>query len=161
MANPLAEGIYPCVVTSASYGEDDKQQITIQVNLTFTDGPNKGRFATYSDQVNTKSALYISRSLKTIGWQGKSLKTLAEDVTAFIASPAAGKTTAEVKHILIKNGKRAGEIWDKVNSLGRGPRALKAPTHGNLADAESALADAMRLDGAADADEAADDRIPF
>ncbi len=142
----LAEGIYPCVVTSASYGEDAKTHaIKVQVNVTFTDGPSKGRFATYEDEINNKSALYVARSLKSIGWKGK-LTDLPSDVAAFVAATG-GKTTAEVKHIPIKNGARAGQIWDKVNSLGRGPRPLKEATGAGLSDAMSALNEAMALDG--------------
>lgn len=157
----LAEGIFPVVVTSASYGEDDKGQIAVHVGVTFTDGPSKGQSGTYSDQVNNKSALYIGRSLKAIGWQGRTLSSLSDDVQKYIAN-SGGRTTAEVKHIPIKNGPRAGQIWDKINSLGRGPKPLKQPTHATLADAESALAAAMRLD--ADDEPAAvedDSRIPF
>lgn len=156
--NLLAAGIWPAVVLNATYGETDKHAMNVQINIRFTDGPNKDRLATYEDEVNNKSAPYVVRSLKSIGWKGPKLDTLADDVQKFIAATG-GATTAEVKHIPIRNGKRAGEIWDKVNSIGRGPRVLKKPSSGTIAEVESVLASALAADSGDD--DANDDRIPF
>lgn len=176
----LEAGIYPVVVNDATYG-DDRGVIKVQVNVTFTDGPNKGRFGTYEDDVNNKSGPYITRSLKAIGWSGKPdangnlLGNLASDVQAW-REKTGGKTTAEVKHIEIKRGKRYEEwvaagapeddrpIWGKINALGRGPKPLAAPTASSLADANEALANALALDGGSDSaggGSVSDDEIPF
>src|SRR6185312_16608239 len=157
----LAEGIWGCTVLSASFGENDKGIGQVQVNVRFDDGPSAGRQATYQDEVNAKSALYIGRSCKAIGWTGRDLTTLTADAKAWIEKTG-GKSTAEVKHIPIKNGKRAGEIWDKVNSIGRGAKPLAPPKQATLADANDAMRRAMADDGGApEPGTVDDDSMPF
>jgi hypothetical protein len=160
----LAEGIWPCLVLGAEAGDIDGK-IKARVNVKIEDGPSKGRFCTYEDEVNARSSLYIGRSLKAVGWQGKSLTTVKDDCAKWITETG-GKSTVEVKHIEVKNGKRAGEIWDKPNSIGRGPKPMKAPGGETLADADEAMRRAMQEDGGAPPDDdvphaAAGDDIPF
>jgi hypothetical protein len=159
----LAEGIWPCTVFSAAFGEDDKGSPQVQINVRIDEGPSAGRVCTYEDQVNARSALYISRSCKAVGWRGD-LTKLKEDAAAWIEKTG-GKSTVEIKHIEIKTGKRAGQIWDKPNSIGRGPRVLNAPTQERLSDANEAMRRAMADDGGAPPDDVphAGDRddIPF
>ncbi len=152
-----AQGIWPCDVLSATAGEDDKGAINVQINVRISDGPDKGQLCTYEDTINNKSALYIARSCKAVGWNGGNVNTLAADVQKWIAATG-GKSTVEIKHIEIKNGKRAGQIWDKPNSIGRGPRVLKAPTDENLTDANDAMRAALEADGGGAVD---DENIPF
>jgi hypothetical protein len=167
MANLLAEGIWPCTILSGTSGEDDRKMLIARINVLFDDGPNKGRTGTYEDKIDARSALYVSRSCKAVGWNGKSIATLAADIDAWIKKTG-GKSTAEVKHIPIKNGKRAGEIWDKINSIGRGPRPLNGAGADTLSDADAALRAAMQADGAEPAEDdvphvasVPDDQIPF
>ncbi len=144
----LAEGIWPCIALSASFGEDDRGSPQVQINVRIDDGPSKGRQCTYDDQVNAKSALYVSRSCKAVGWKGVDLQTLKADVAAWIEKTG-GKTTVEVKYLAITKGKRAGETWDKVNSIGRGARVLGEATPDRLNDANEAMRAAMAADGGA------------
>jgi hypothetical protein len=159
----LEEGIWPCTVLSAEAGEIDGK-IKARVNVKIDDGPSKGRFCTYEDEVNARSSLYIGRSLKNVGWQGKSLATVKDDCVKWIAETG-GKSTVEIKHIPIKNGKRAGEIWDKPNSIGRGPKPMRAPGGDALSDADEAMRRAMAEDGGAPPDDEppppSTDDIPF
>lgn len=162
-----AEGIWECDVLGASAGADDKGVPNVQINVRITSGPSSGTPCTYEDRVDGKSALYVGRSLRAVGWKGVTLKTVKEDVDAWIAS-SGGKSTVEIKHIEIKNGKRAGEIWDKPNSIGRGPRVLKPLENDLLSDADEALRRAAEAEGAAPNDDdvphAADadpDSLPF
>jgi hypothetical protein len=174
MANVLEEGIWPCQVLGATHGEDDRQSIVVRINVKFTEGPNKGRLATYEDQVNAKSSLYIGRSCKAVGWKGRSLTTLQADAEEWIERTG-GASTAEVRHVPIKKGKkydawvadgRIGNapVWDKINSIGRGPKPLSAPSSDALADAEEAMRRAMEEDGGPPDDDVphpAGDDIPF
>lgn len=148
----MAEGIWSCVVLGATFGEDDKGSPQVQINVKIDDGPDKGRGCTYEDQVNVKSAPYIARSCKAVGWQGGDLLTLKADCAKWIAATG-GKSTVEIKHIQIKNGKRAGEVWDKPNSIGRGPRVLKDVSRSTLADANEAMQMAMEADRGDDLEE--------
>lgn len=160
MATLLAEGIFPCTVTSATFGENDKGIPQVQINVRIDGGPSAGRNCTYEDQVNAKSALYVSRSCRAAGWKGERLEDLRDDVQAWIAETG-GKTTVEIKYVEIRRGKKydawveAGckpedkPLWDKVNSLGRGARPLREPSAENLQDANEAMRQAMRDDGVA------------
>jgi hypothetical protein len=141
----LEEGIWPCTVLSANSGQDDKGAPQVQISVRIDDGPSKGRQCTYEDQVNNKSAPYVGRSCKAVGWKGNSLVTLHDDCEAWITSTG-GKSTVEIKHLEIKTGKRAGQIWDKPNSIGRGPRVLKEMDQRNLADADEVLRNALNAD---------------
>jgi hypothetical protein len=171
--NELAEGTWPCTVISGEAGETKPGVVVARITVRFDDGPSKGRTGTYEDEVNAKSALYVSRSMKAVGWTGKSIGTFAGDVAAWIARTG-GKSTAEVKHIEIKRGKQYDKwvaegcpeekrpIWDKVNSIGRGPRALAAPKPSTLVDADDALRAAMIADGTeADSEPVATEEAPF
>ena len=144
----LAEGNWGCTVLSASFGETDKGVPRVQINVRIEDGPSAGRQTTYEDEVNAKSALYISRSCKAVGWKGIDLDTLKVDAAAWIAA-SGGKTTAEIKHIPIRNGKRAGETWDKCNSIGRGAKPLAAAKPETRNDANEAMRRAMAEDNSA------------
>lgn len=143
------EGIWSCDVLSAAFGEDDRGAPQVQINVRITDGPDKGQLAAYEDQVNTKSAPYVARTCKAVGWVGIDIRTLAEDVASWIEKTG-GQSTVEIKHLQIRSGKRAGEIWDKVSSIGKGPRVLKQVSSEMADDVNRALAEAD--DG---------ERIPF
>lgn len=165
----LAAGNFPFKVTSASFGSDERGVPVVQINGTFTEGPNAGRTTTYQDEVNAKSAIYISRSCKAVGWCGRELETLAADTEAWIKKTG-GATTAEIRHILLKRGKKydkwqddhakwvdAGRpegkepkspYWDKCNSIGFGAKPLVAPKKDVLDDANDAMRRAMEADGA-------------
>ena len=173
---PKAEGMWPCTVLGATRGEDGGQ-IVVRINVKIDDGPDKGKLATYEDTVNTKSSIYIARTCRAVGWSGRSLDTLTADVDAWIKATG-GKSTVEVKHLPIKKGKKydkwvadgckKGEepIWDKVQSLGRGPKPLAEPTKTTLSDADEAMRQALADDGVeVSVDDvphsADDDRLPF
>lgn len=147
-----AEGIFPCTVLFANYGEDPRRAgVTgVQISVKIDDGPDKGACCTYEDEVTHKSALYITRSCQAIGWKGgpggDDLNTLKADVDAWVKATG-GKSTVEIKHLLIKTGKNAGKTWDKVNSIGRGPKPLRAATGEAHSDAREAVRAAMALDG--------------
>lgn len=162
----LAEGIWPAVALYAKYGGDDDVP-RVQITAKISDGPNKGAHVTYEDEVNNRSALYIQRSCRAVGWRGVSLTSLKDDVAAWIEKTG-GETSVEVKHIEIKKGKNLGKIWAKPNSIGRGPRALKPLSQERISDADEAMRRAMELDGATggtpppdDVPPAGDDDIPF
>ena len=174
---PKAEGMWPCTVLGATRGEDGGQ-IVVRINVKIDDGPDKGKLATYEDTVNTKSSIYIARTCRAVGWSGRSLDTLTADVDAWIKATG-GKSTVEVKHIEIKKGRkydkwvadgRRGDppVWDKVQSLGRGPKPLAAPTKEAANDADEAMRQALADDGVEvpvpvdDVPHSADDdRLPF
>lgn len=168
----LAEGIFECTVLSASFGDDDRSIPSVQINVRFDAGPNQGRTTTYQDDVNAKSALYVGRSCKAVGWKGKALETLKADADAWIKATG-GKSTAEIKHVLIGRGKKFDEwvaggrkgpqpIWDKCNAIGRGAKPLAESKPQNLADANDAMRRAMAEDaGGADEPAPNDDSLPF
>ena len=143
------EGIWPCTVLSGRFGVDSKDSPTVIINVEITDGPDKGKRCTYEDQVNAKSALYVGRSCKAVGWKGVDLSTLEADIAAHVAATG-GATTVEIRHLEIKTGKRAGSTWDKVNSIGRQEKSVKAASGERLTDANEAMRQAMADDSGND-----------
>jgi hypothetical protein len=141
----LAEGTWPCTVLSAEAGEVDGI-IKARVNVKIEDGPSKGRTCTYEDNVDARSSIYVARSLTAVGWKGKTLASVKDDCATWITATG-GKSTVEIKHIEIKKGKRAGQIWDKPNSIGRGPKPLAAAGGEALSDADAAMRKALAEDG--------------
>lgn len=153
-----AQGIWGCTVLSATAGETDKGSPNIQINVVIDDGPSKGQRCTYEDQINAKSALYVARSMKAVGWRGGSVTTLAADCDEWVKKTG-GKSTVEIKHVEIKRGKQydrwveegmkgPSPVWDKPNSIGRGAAApLKPMNEERLADADEALRAALEADG--------------
>lgn len=143
MAEP-AEGMWQCKVLGGEAAADDRDIITVRINVQIAEGPDSGRKVTYEDRVNNLSAKYILQTCRAVGWRaaGKLEDTLRADVDAWVASTG-GASTVEIKHLLIKNGKNAGKTWAKANSLGRGPRPLKAPTKASSDDAHAAMMAAM------------------
>lgn len=157
MATPLAEGIYPCTVVNATFGDNDKGIPTAQINVRLDSGAN----ATYEDRVDARSALYVGRSLKAVGWAGKDLSTVAADCDAWIKKTG-GKTTAEIKHIPYKDKKTGEEkIWAKCNAIGRGAQPLSPPKQSSVADANEAMARVFGDDTSNDQQPANDDSLPF
>ncbi len=163
----IAAGYWPCKVLSASYGDNDKNIPVVRINAEITDGPGRGSRHTYDEQVNNKQAPYIARTCQAVGWAGHTLSTLKSDVDAWIKATG-GESTLEIKHVEVKKGPKAGSIWAKVNSIGRGPKPLKESSRENLDDADAmmraALADSGMRNGAPPADDIpphGDDDIPF
>lgn len=154
----IPEGVWPCVVIGAKFGEDSERPGIgrVQINVRISDGPAAGRMTTYEDEINAKSAPYIARSCKAVGWKGGSLRTLDDDSTDWIKT-SGGKSTAEIKHFLKKKGKdydawvadgmKAPQpIWAKCNGIGRGAKPLDAASATSLADADDAMRRAMADD---------------
>ncbi len=169
MANLINEGTWACTVLGAEVGQNDKQIVCVRINVMITEGADNGRKVTYEDQVNHKSAKYIAQSAKAVGWQGERLETLRSDVERWIAATG-GASTVEIRHLEIKNGKNAGKIWAKANSIGRGSRPLQAPSREAADDANEAMRAALAEDergsggggsGYDDAPPPSDDDIPF
>lgn len=180
MSNYLAQGTWPCTVLSASAGEEIDQAgnptgvIKARIAVKIEDGPSKGRTATYEDEINAKSSLYVMRSLKACGWTGPNLDTVSADVEKWVKETG-GKSSVEIKHIEIKKGKkfdkwvadgRKGEapVWDKVHAIGRGPKPLAAPSKSALNDANEAMRAAFALEGGGGGGSETppdDDAIPF
>lgn len=164
MSEP-AEGIWKCNVLGGEAAADDKDVMRVRINVEIAEGPDKGRKVTYEDQINNKSAKYIAQSAKAVGWRGGRLEdTFRGDVDAWIKSTG-GVSTVEIKHLEIKSGKNAGKIWGKPNSIGRGPKPLKAPSRASADDADeamrAALAEAGGGGGYDDAPPPGDDDLPF
>lgn len=167
-----AEGSWPCTVLGATYGEDDKHNLVVRINVKIDDGPSKGMTCTYEDKVDNRSSIYVARSCKAVGWKAQRLATLRDDVAAWIEETG-GKSTVDIKHLELKRGKKYDEwvdggcvgptpIWDKVSAIGRGPKPLVEPTSSTLADAEEAMRNALAEDGgSAPPDDADPNDIPF
>lgn len=167
----IAAGFWPCKVIDGYYGDNDKNIPVVRINVELIDGPFKGMRQTYEEAVNNKQAPYIARTCKAVGWKCQSLSTLKADIAEWVKATG-GESTLEIKHVEVKTGKRAGTVWAKPNSIGRGPKPLKESSQENLTDADAMMRTALAEDaggsgssnGAPPADDIpppADDDIPF
>lgn len=165
----IAAGFWPCKVLDGFFGDNDKNLPIVRINVELIDGPHKGMRQTYEELVNNKQGPYIARTCQAVGWRGVSMRTLKTDVADWIKSTG-GISTVEIKHIEIKNGKKAGSVWAKPNSIGRGPKPLKEASQENLSDVDAIMRAALANDGGSqsggaggydDAPPQQDDDIPF
>jgi hypothetical protein len=146
MATLKPEGIWPCTVISGKSIEDDKGRALAQITVRIDEGPATDVRCTYEDEQTGKSALYTARSMKAVGWRGEDPDTLEADIVAWIKATG-GKTTVEIKHLEIKRGSKAGQIWDKASSIGRtDARQGKPQSAATKEDAKRALREAMAAD---------------
>lgn len=126
---------------------------TARVDFEIVDGPDKGEKITYNGPINARSAKYVARDLKAVGWKGKTLETLEADVAA-----AQSETTIEVKVMTRKDGSGQFAV---VRSIGRTDSAAQTKP---IAQAEMGNANAL-LRAALGDDEPVDpttsDDIPF
>ena len=153
--------IFPCVITSADYGEKlDKSNrptgiLTVRINAAIADGPHAG-LQSYEEEITNKSAPYAVRCCKAVGWKGDDLKTLAADCAAWVKATG-GVSTIEISHIPVERGPNAGSIWHKPNSIGRGAKPLAKPSASALNDANQYMRAAL----AEDAPQSDSDDSPF
>ncbi len=143
----IAAGFWPCKVLDGFYGDNDKNLPVVRINVELIGGPHTGMRQTYEEVVNNKQAPYIARTCKAVGWKCKSLSTLKADVSEWVKTTG-GESTLEIRHVEVKTGKRAGSVWAKPNSIGRGPKPLKESTQENLYDADAAMQAALADDAA-------------
>ena len=142
----LSEGTWPCKVLSASTGNNYRNLYAVQVNVELTDGPDKGKRTTYEQEVDNKSSKYVNPSCKAIGWQGVTLKTLADDCAKWIAKTG-GATTVDIKHFNLKKPEAIAKAeargeppkFAKANAIGRGAVPLTAPSTDAQNDADAAM----------------------
>lgn len=141
--NLKAEGIWKCKVLDGKFGADEKRSGFVQINVEIAEGPNKGRKCTYEDEINAKSAKYAAKSAQAVGFKGKSWSTLRADIETWVKETG-GMSTVEIRHVPITKGKKAGTVWDKVNSIGRrDARELTEATGETLSDADEQLRRAL------------------
>jgi hypothetical protein len=146
MAEP-AEGFFKCTVLNGEAAANDRDIMCVRINVKIEDGPDKGRRVTYEDQINNKSAKYIAKSAKAVGWRGGRMEnTFRADVEAWIKATG-GASTVEIKHIMRTKGEKAGTIWGKANSIGGGPKPFKEPSRESADDADAAMRAALAEDG--------------
>lgn len=131
MSNLIPEGTYSVrIVGAASFGKNEKDELRARINVQIADGDFAGRRMTYDERLDGKSEKYVRRSLTACGWKGKTFASVAADIVD------GTETTAEVIHLTVKEGKRAGEAFFKIRGLGGQP-PLVAPTINDISEADS------------------------
>lgn len=149
------EGNFVCTVVEARAGVINSKPL-VQITVRIDEGPATGTRCTYEESLIGPQAKYARYSMNAVGWAGTTAQSFERDVEAWIAKTG-GTSTVEIKHLEIKNGKRAGSTWDKVSAIGRKSRRDLAPLPADLlADADRALREAAAADGGAD-----DEASPF
>lgn len=153
------EGNFTCTVVGGRAGVINGKPL-VQITVRIDEGPAAGTRCAYEESLIGSGAKYARYSMNAVGWSGATAQSFEKDVEAWIAKTG-GASTVEIKHLGIKNGKRAGSTWDKVSAIGRGSRRELAPLPADLlADADRALREAAELDGAG-RDASHDEESPF
>lgn len=145
MAHVVSQGSYLARALNGSAGTDTKNRLTARVEFELLAGPDTGQRVTYNGLINTKSAPYVGKDLKAVGWKGHDLVTLAADVEALHA-----ETVIEIEHKIANDPKEPDRVFAVVRSVGRGAVALKPASQQDINDANEALRAAM-----------GDDNLPF
>lgn len=152
--------IYACTAISADFGATDKNpnpcaQIVVRVD----EGPMKGQRVTYEEEVNARSAKYVSWACTAVGWQGRDLSTLKADAAKWITA-SGGITTVEIKEIITRKGTPDEGVWLKPSAIGKGAaKPLRQAAPDAVKDANDAMRAAMG--GPPPEDPADPDDIPF
>ncbi len=118
-----------------SSGSDDKSYPTVRVEFEIVGGPDAGQRITYNGRIDARSAPYVAKDLKSVGWTGKDINSLASDVEA-----SKIETTIEIVHKQTKDGARTFPV---VRSIGRGAKALAPMPKRDLDDANALLRAAL------------------
>ena len=159
MATIKPEGIFACTIISARAGVINGKPLA-QITVRIDEGPATGTRCTYEESLIGSGAKYARYSMNAVGWAGKTAQSLDADAAAWIVKTG-GKSTVEIKHLAIKNGKNAGSTWDKVAAIGKGGAREMVPLPADLlADADQALREAAAIDGGAH-DSSLDEDSPF
>jgi hypothetical protein len=138
---------------AGSHHASKDNQPTARIDFEILEGPNSGEKITYNGRIDTRSAKYVARDLKAVGWKGKTLETLAEDVDRTKA-----ETTIEIK---VMNRKDGSGSFAVVRSIGRTDAAsqVRPVPAAELANANALLRDALGEDEPVDVANSED--IPF
>ena len=155
MAHLISQGSFLARAVSGSYGDDTKGRLAVRVELELLAGPDTGQHITYTGLVNAKSAPYVGKDMKAVGWKGGSLQTIGDDVAATKA-----EAQIEIEHKNANDAKDPNRVFAVVRSIGRGAVALKPPSASSLNDADEALRAAMG-EPAAGGGGGKDDDLPF
>jgi len=136
--------IYACTAVSANFGATDKKPTpTVQIVVRVDEGPMKGKFVTYEEQVDARSAKYVGWSATAVGWKGGDIETIKADATKWIAETG-GVTTVEIKEIVTRKGTPDEGIWFKPSAIGKGAaKPLRKADSNATRDANDAMRAAM------------------
>ena len=138
MAHLISQGSFLARAINGSYGEDTKGRMAVRVELELLAGPDLGQRITYTGLVNAKSAPYVGKDLKAVGWKGVSLRSIGDDVQS-----AKAEAQIEIEHKNANDPKDPNRVFAVVRSIGRGAVALKPASAASISDADEALRAAM------------------
>jgi len=154
MAHLISQGSFLARAVTGSFGLDSKGRTAARVELELLAGPDTGQRITYTGLVNAKSAPYVGKDLKGIGWKGIDLATLEADVSATHM-----EAQIEIDHKNANDPREPNRVFAVVRSIGRGALPLGKPSASALEDANQAMRAAMGEPAAGGGSK--DDDLPF
>jgi hypothetical protein len=134
----IAEGTHTCRVLSAKIGKGVDGSPTVEIRVEVTNGPSAGQRCEYVEKVNDSTAKFVEKSIRAVGWRGGSLGGIEADCARWVKDTG-GESMVTVKHLTVRNGPRAGQLFDKVQAIGRVERVLEPIDRAGLAEADAAM----------------------
>lgn len=134
----LFEGDFRGKAVKAEFGTDAKNgKPAVRVTMEIGEGPRSGIQVPYNGNFKTESIRYTKRDLMALGWQGKTIGTLVDDVMK------AAKVVPFKVRIATYTNPETGKTseWISVGSIGYEAPPLAAPTHQLTANVDSWFAE--------------------
>jgi hypothetical protein len=152
MSVNIPAGRYQGQVASYEFGPDPRNGTPIvRINMRVTDGPYAGQTAQFKNGFGEKAVKYTKRALLALGWQGKDIKTAADDI-------AAAKKTVPME-IVIADWE--GRQWSSVRSIGAFSDPLGKADDATVKDVNQWLADVGEEEPAAQPANGRNSDLPF
>ena len=133
----LFEGEFTGRAVKVEFGEGKNGKPTIRVTMEITSGQRTGTQVQYSANFKTESIKYTKRDLMALGWSGRSVSTLADDVMA------AALTVPFSVRIATYDNPETGKTsqWNSVGSIGNAAPPLSPASQDTTRNVDSWFAE--------------------
>lgn len=131
------EGDFTGKAVKVEYGEGKGGKPTIRVTMTISEGQRAGTQVPYDANMKSESIKYTKRDLMALGWQGRSVSTLADDVIK------AGLTVPFQVRVATYDNPETGKTrqWLSVGAIGNAAPPLSAATEQTTKNVDSWFAE--------------------
>jgi hypothetical protein len=139
----LFEGDFTGKAIKVEYGEGKGGKPSIRVTMEIGEGPRRGTQVQYEANMKAESIKYTKRDLMALGWQGKSVATLVDDITK--AALVVPFSTRIATYENPETGKT--RQWNSVGSIGNAAPPLSAPTQDTTRNVDNWFAEVDDVPG--------------
>lgn len=133
----LFEGDFEGRCTKIEFGGDKNGKPIVRGQMTIVGGPKDGTTVPYDGKLDEKNIKYTKQHLVALGWQGKDIRTLVDDV-------ASANKSVPFRVRIARWEKPEGGVkeWISVDSIGFTARPLEKLDNAKLNDVNGWFAQA-------------------